>query len=400
MFTVLLLMLMSHQPTTPTPASETSASPAASPFETVVPLTTSDQFVKAGESYISPDGTQVVFQAIPKPAEGQTPDPYYSMYLATLVTNDKEDEEPRWSLTNIHRLSPEGSSNTCGWFNPVTPNRVIFASTIESPRDGDTPGYQRDSRDYRWEFPPEMRICEVDTEEFRLVEARTDSAVPPALRYVEGDEQAYQAECSISPDGRHLLYTSMESGDGDIFVKDLETGVRHHIVSAPGYDGGPFFSPDGRRICYRSDRHQDDYLQIFVGELEFNDAGTIVGLEREFQVTDNEHVNWAPFWHSSGRYLVYSTSEAGHHNYEVFIVDADAGDPATGRPARYGTRTGRVTVANGFDGLPAFDAESKLMIWTSQRNDGSSQLCIAEFPTDPEVFLEVSTPEAGSGSHD
>ena len=123
-------------------------------------------------------------------------------------------------------------------------------------------------------------------------------------------------------------------------------------------------------------------------------------MEREFQVTDNEHVNWAPFWHNSGRYLVYSTSEAGHHNYEVFIVDADAGDHSSGRPTRYGTRRARVTVADGFDGLPAFDADSKLMIWTSQRSDGTSQLCITEFPTDPEVFLEVPMPEPGSGSHD
>ena len=376
--------------------SSSEQTSSATPLKEVVMLTNSKQFVKAGESYISPDGKKIVFQAIPTPEEGASPDQYYSMYLAELVQGD---ESPRWSLDNIQRLSPEGSSNTCGWFHPLTQNRVIFASTIEAPTAGDTPGYQRGKRDYRWDFPPEMRICEVDTDEFRVVEARTDASVPPALRYLEGDEKAYQAECSISPDGRHLLYTSMESGDGDIFVKDLETGASNRILAAPGYDGGPFFSPDGKRICYRSDRNQDDYLQLFVGELDFNEAGTITGLEREFQVTHNEHVNWAPFWHSNGRYLVYSTSEAGHHNYEVFIVDADPGDPATGRPARYGTRTARVTTADGFDGLPAFDAESDLMIWTSQRADGSSQLCISEFPEDPEVFFAVPRQEVEVESH-
>ena len=36
------------------------------------------------------------------------------------------------------------------------------------------------------------------------------------------------------------------------------------ITDAPGYDGGPFFSPDGKRIIYRSDRKENDLLQIFV----------------------------------------------------------------------------------------------------------------------------------------
>ena len=30
------------------------------------------------------------------------------------------------------------------------------------------------------------------------------------------------------------------------------------------YNGGPFFSPDGKRIVFRSDRKKKDYLQIYV----------------------------------------------------------------------------------------------------------------------------------------
>ena len=40
-----------------------------------------------------------------------------------------------------------------------------------------------------------------------------------------------------------------------------------------------------------------------------------------------------------------------------------------------------------FDGLPAFDADSDHMIWTSQRDDGTSQLVISEFPQNPEDFF-------------
>lgn len=352
-------------------------------------LTDSTRFIKAGESYISPDGTKVIFQGVPTPPAGQAQDKHYGMYLAEIVP--PSEERAGWSLANIQRISPDGSSNTCGWFHPTDPRRVIFGSTITPPSEDEGSGYQRDSRDYRWTFQPEMRI----------VEARIDGAMPPSLRLLEGDEQAYQAECSISPDGRHLLYASAESDEEcDIYIRDLETGDQHRIVSAAGYDGGPFFSPDGRRICYRSDRNQDKNLQLFVGELAFNDAGTITGLEREFQLTDNTHVNWAPFWHSDGRHLVYTTSEKGHGNYEVFIIDADAGDPGSARPARYGTRKARVTFADRFDGLPAFDAGSDVMIWTSQRDDNSSQLWIAPFPNDPETLLDPASPPGSTNAHD
>lgn len=371
-----LLMMFAHEPRASDadmdlmPHSGNSAG-----FASACQLTSAKQFVKAGESYISPDGSLVIFQAVPVPPEGQEPDDHYGMYLGELVSH--EDQNPPWTLENIRRLSPEDAANTCGWFHPSDPSRVIFASTIEAPDNAPAPGYQRDSRDYRWEFPPEMRI----------VEARIDAGMPPALRLMEGDEKYYQAECSISPDGRHLLYTSLESGDGDIFVTDLQTGNRVDLVMAPGYDGGPFFSPDGKRICYRSDRKNDDHLQIFVSELEFDETGAITGIDREIQITHNPFVNWAPFWHPNGRSLLYATSEEGHYNYEIYIVDADAGDLETGRPTRYGTRRARVTNSMGFDGLPAFNADGSLMIWTSKRKDDSSQLYIADFP-DPAVFLD------------
>ena len=340
-----------------------TAKAGAGPLGRAVQLTTGKEFVKAGESYISPDGSKVIFQAVPVPPQGQDPDEHYGMYLG-----DLKHDHGTWTLENIRRISPEGSANTCGWFHPTDSNRVIFASTVTEPGKGEVPGYQRNSKKYRWAYPPRMRI----------VEARIDGPMPPPITLLEGDEDFYQAECSISPDGRHLLYTSLESGQGDIFIRDLQTGKRHLVVGAPGYDGGPFFSPDGQRITYRSDRNKDNLLQIFVGELAFDEHGTMIGLDGEFQLTNNDHVNWAPFWHPDDARLVYATSEAGHDNYEVFEVQAVRGG-GVGKPARYGTGKRRVTQVAGFDGLPAFNPDGSLMIWTSQQGNDGSQLWIAPF---------------------
>jgi len=328
-----------------------------------VQLTFGDDFVKAGESYISPDGSKVIFQAVEQPEEGQEADEHYAMYLG-----DLHHQNGSWRLDNIRRLTPENSANTCGWFHPTDPNTVIFASTVTEPLGGDTPGYQRGTSKYKWSYPPRMRI----------VEARIDGEFPPPLTELEGDQDSYQAECSISPDGRHLLYTSHETGDGDIYIRDMQTGARHLVVGAPGYDGGPFFSPDGKRITYRSDRNKDNLLQVFVGELAFDENGTMVGLEEEIQLTNNEHVNWAPFWHPGDAHLVYATSEAGHDNYEVYEIEAAKGG-GVGKPARYGTGKRRITEVAGFDGLPAFDATGQLMIWTSQQGGDGSQLWIAPY---------------------
>jgi len=335
-----------------------------------VQLTFEDQFLKAGESYFSPDDSMIIFQGIEQPAEGEAPDEFYAMYVGDVV---RDADGQISSMANIRRISPEGSANTCGWFHPTRPGIVIFGSTVTPPVASDAPGYQRGGGRYKWQFPPEMNIVEVDL-------AKADGTADSLKTLIEASD-AYIAECSYSPDGRHLLYCSLESGEGDLFVRDERTGTVTRIVEAAGYDGGPFFSPDGRRICFRSDRTGDNLLQIFVGELAFNREGTIVGIEREFQLTDNGHVNWAPYWTTNGRALVYATSEMGHQNYEVFMVDADDGRASASRgTAKYGTTRTRITHAPGFDGLPVFNRDGSVMMWTSQRGaDSSSQLWCAAF---------------------
>ena len=269
----------------------------------ITQLTFPDQFHKAGESYISPDGSKVIFQGVPTPAQGETPSEHYDLYIADLV----EGDDPAFALQDIRRLNAPGSANTCGWFHPSDPGLVLYASTIHPPPAQDAPGYQRSSGTYRWAFPQSMQIVKQRID--------TTTAHPEPL---VGDDQSYQAEGSWSPDGRHVIYTDLATGDGDIYAHDLLSGKTIQLVGAPGYDGGPFFSPDGTRITWRGDRHQNDLLQLFVGELKFDDTGAIAGISRTFQLTDDANVNWAPFWHPDGQRLVFATSREGHHNYEVY----------------------------------------------------------------------------------
>jgi TolB protein len=335
-----------------------------------VQLTSSEQFRKAGECYFSPDGKQIIFQAIEKLADPEQEESFYQMYVADLTTEAGRVN----GIENVVRLSPPGSSNTCGWFHPTEPGVVVFGSTVGVPSNPDKTGYQRESSRYSWQFPQEMDIV-------RCVLAKADATAATLERIVE-DPVAYLAECVIAPNGRHMVFCEHKVAEGtsggDLLVMDFNNGRRVRVTGSKGYDGGPFFSPDGKRLCYRSDRRGDDLLQVFVAELDFDANGNLLGVTREFQLTDNAHVNWAPFWHPNGRYLIYTTSEMGHDNYEVFVIDADAG--AEGGSTKYGTRGRRITFAAKFDGLPVFNADASLMMWTSQRGaEQSSQVWLADF---------------------
>jgi tricorn protease-like protein len=324
----------------------------------------------SGECYFSPDGKRIIFQAVEREEDEAAEEPFYQMYVADLVL-----EEGRITgIDGVVRLSPPGSASTCGWFYPTEPGVVYFGCTLVSPSDPGRTGYQRESSRYSWQFPQEMDIvrCEI---------AKADGTAA-ALERVVSDPEAYLAEGMISADGRYLVFcesrVDQPGNGGDLLAMELATGRRIDVAVSPGYDGGPFFSPDGQRLCYRSDRRGDDLLQVFVSELEFDEAGNLVGVAREFQLTDNVHVNWAPYWHPNGRYLIYTTSELGHENYEVFAIDADSG--AESGTTKYGTRRRRVTHAAKFDGLPVFNHDGSKMMWTSQRSaDGTSQVWIADF---------------------
>jgi Tol biopolymer transport system component len=310
---------------------------------------------RAGEGYWSPDGQRLVFQSEREPGN-----PFYQIYLMNMTTGD------------VSRVSPGLGKTTCAFINPKTDD-VLFASTHHDPSSTQQQDEELkfrasgQERRYSWDYDPEMELY-----------AR--SAKTGTFRRLT-NKRGYDAEASYSPDGQWIAFSSTRqayertlsateqkqletdpSYFGEIYIMPADadgSGVRR-LTNVPGYDGGPFFSPDGKRIIWRRFDERGLIADVWTMNLDGSD---------QRQITDFGAMSWAPYIHPSGRYIVFSSNKLGFENFEVFLVDIDG----TREPVR-------VTYSDGFDGLPVPSPDGTRLAWTSSRSGGrEGQIYLAQW---------------------
>jgi TolB protein len=301
---------------------------------------------RAGEGYFSPDGKSIIYQAYPVGY------PFYQIYV-----QDLEDGKPR-------RISPGRGRTTCSYFS-VDGKSLLFASSHSDPQLDRTEKKARDlaaeggKRRYQWDFDPHMDIYTVGLDGTGLKRLT--------------DAPGYDAEGSYSSDGKQIVFTSSRDGDPDLYIMDADgTNVRQ-ITNKDGYDGGPFFSPDNKWVIFRSDRHKEHMLQLFAVSADG---------KTEVQLTDNlNQVNWCPYFHPSGDYLVwagadYSEGPGPKSKFQLFTLELNWKIDNT---VSAGEVT-QVTHEPSQDVLPVFSPDGTKLMWTSTRSeDESSQLWIADW---------------------
>jgi Tol biopolymer transport system component len=316
---------------------------------------------RAGEGYFSQDGSQLVFQSEREPGN-----PFFQIYVMDRETGD------------IERVSPGRGKTTCAWIHPGG-NKVLFGSTHDDVSALDKQRAELDlrksgnERRYTWDYDEHFEIYEFDrrTREYRKLT----------------DARGYDAEGSWSPDGKLIAFTSnrrayqeeMTAEEkkqfeidpaymNDIYIMDADGSNVRQLTSVPGYDGGPFFSPDAARICWRRFSPNGAVAEVWTMNIDGSDPR---------QITRLGAMSWAPFYHPSGQYLIFTTNRHGFANFELYLIDA------LGKTAPV-----RVTYTKGFDGLPVFTPDGKQLAWTSNRTaSGQSQLFLATWNHDNALGL-------------
>jgi len=194
------------------------------------------------------------------------------------------------------------------------------------------------------------------------------------------DVPGYDAEATLSPDGKQMVFTSTRNGDLDLYVMDLSTGRTKQVTTTLGYDGGAWFSPDGKKIVWRASRPQTEEeqreyktllaeglvaptkMEVFVANADGSDAR---------QVTALGGANWAPNFMPDGRIIFCSNHEYKRgFPFNMYTMDAD------------GSGMEKISRDKGFDAFPMFSPDGKKIIFSSNRNNKGTRdtnLFIAEW---------------------
>jgi TolB protein len=297
------------------------------------------------EAYFSFDGRELVFQATP---EGADCDQLYVM---------------RADGSGLRRLSSGKGRVTCGYFFPGG-ERILYSSTHASAAE--CPPKPDLSKGYVWALY-----------DYQLYTARPDGSDLAPLAPAPG---AYSAEATVSRDG-WIVFTSTRDGDLELYKMRLDGSGLVRLTHAPGYDGGAFFSADGRRIVFRASRPSTeaelaDYRALLAeglvrpGKLELftmNADGSDVR-----QVTRLGAASFAPFFHPDGRRIVFASNVADPkgRNFDLYLVNDD------------GTGLERITTHETFDGFPMFSPDGKRLVFASNRNatrPGETNVFIADW---------------------
>ncbi len=302
------------------------------------------------EAYFSADDKTLIFQH-----QGQ----FYAPSLGDAVPCDQiytvavpDRDAPLGAMPATPKLVSNGKGRTtCSYIFPGG-DKILYSSTFAgNPACPPRPDY---SRGYVWPI--------YDT--YTIYTAALDGSNVAPLSHAPG----YNAESTITRDGKHVVFTSTRNGDIDIYTMNSDGTEVKQLTHELGYDGGPFWSYDGRKIVYRAQHPQTpqeiaDYKDLLAhglirpGNLEIwvmNADGS-----DKHQVTHNGAANFAPYWLPDGKRIIFASNMGNTKDpagFDLYVVNED------------GSGLMGVTLYPGFDAFPMFSSDGKRLVWASNRN--------------------------------
>ncbi len=285
------------------------------------------------EAYFSFDGSRLIFQSTRPP-----------FHCDQIFVAGIDGSHPQLVSTGAGRT-------TCAYFYPDG-RHILYSSTHLGSSDCPPPPDR--SRGYVWALYPEYDVFRADSNGGGLVRLT--------------DTPGYDAEATISPAGDRIVFTSVRDGDLDIYSMDLDGGDVRRLTDELGYDGGPFFSPDGRQIVYRAHHPKtpeeiEDYTSLLAQHLIRPSELEIWVMDADGsnkrQVTSLGAASFAPFFHPSGKKIIFSSNhgDPDGREFDLWMVDVD------------GSNLEQITYSEGFDGFPMWAPDGSTFVFCSNRHN-------------------------------
>jgi Tol biopolymer transport system component len=298
------------------------------------------------EAYWSGDGTRLIFQSA---RDGRTCDQQYLYDLRTGVTS---------------MVSTGKGRTTCGYFYDRD-RRILFAST-HLGGDGCPPEPDM-SQGYTWPVYAS----------FDIFTARPDGSDLKRLT-VNPD---YDAEATLSTDGKWIVFTSLREGDINLFKMRPDGSGLTQLTHESGYDGGAFFSRDGKWICWRTHHPADSaetarYRGLLAQNLVKPGAMDLWVMRADGsgkrQVTRDPGASFAPYFTPDGKRLIYASNkdQPRGRDFNLYLVDVGGGTPEA------------VTRDPDFDGFPMFSPDGRWLVFCANRGGkvaGETNVFLAEW---------------------
>ncbi|MCX6545695.1 MAG: hypothetical protein NTV05_14940 [Acidobacteria bacterium] len=270
------------------------------------------------------------------PIPGEAAEGYFSPDSKSMICNARMADDKQFQVytfkldgTSVRRINDKGA-DACSFYYPDG-TKLIWTSTrdnLDMP-----PGNFSDANDY----PQGAELYTSDLDGGHVVRMTTN--------------KVYDAEVTVSPDGKWILFGRQVDGKMDLYKMGPDGSGLFQITHTPDWqEGGAQWMPDGKTIIYRAWKIQDQGqrgmpMQIFT--IRPDGTGTK-------QITSEAGTNWSPAPAPDGRHFVF-VKLLPPRNFEIFMMDIVSGEQR------------RLTYNDAFDGFPAISPDGHWMGFSSSR---------------------------------
>lgn len=293
------------------------------------------------EAYWSFDNKKLVFQANTKA---------WGLECDQIFTINIDDDLSKGQIPQM--ISTGEGRTTCSYFLPGN-ETIIYSSThLDDKACPPVPKKEDYGNKYIWPVYKGFDIFVADTKGNQLKQ----------LTF----EPGYDAEPTVSPKGDKIVFTSTRTGDLELFTMNIDGSDVKQVTFELGYDGGAFFSPDGTKLIFRSSRPKTeeaikeykDLLAVGLVQPTNMELYTCnVDGSNLTKITDLGSANWAPFFHPSGKKVIFSSNHKTKSSFNLFMINVD------------GTSLEQITWDTVFDAFPMFSPDGKKIVFSSNRNN-------------------------------